>query len=81
MSDIIIRMYTRKVGCKVDPHAAVPSRHKEYGLNHLNTMCQKIIIGEVAGEKAHRWLGWIQCAVCIGGGATLEKLKEINRKA
>ena len=48
------------------------------GRDHIMQMLSKIIQGEVTGEKAHRWLGWAQCAVCMGGGASLNKLKEIN---
>lgn len=48
---------------------------------HLNDMIDKIISGEVAGEKAHRWLGWIQGCVYCTGVAMLEEMKEINHKA
>ncbi len=59
-------------------NSVLPEHHSSYGKDHLNDMCSKIINEEVECDKAHRWLGWIQCAVCIGGGATLGTLKEIN---
>jgi hypothetical protein len=52
----------------------------EYGKLHLLHMSDQVISGEVTGEKAHRWLGWIQACVCVGNGANLEELKEINHK-
>lgn len=51
----------------------------DYGKDHLHEMCQKIASGEVSGEKAHRWLGWAQAAICIYQGATLEQFKRINK--
>ena len=59
----------------------LPDSHPAFGYNHLWEMADKIVTGEVTGEKAHRWLGWIQACVCFGGGATLEELKQINKKA
>jgi len=57
----------------------LPLLNAEYGKNHLHEMVNKIICEEVSGEKAHRWLGYIQCAVVIGGSATLEQVKQINK--
>lgn len=59
----------------------LPTHDPEFGKNHLTEMAFKIETGEVTGEKAHRWLGWIQGCVCVGGGATLEQLKQLNFKA
>jgi hypothetical protein len=47
-------------------------------LHHLIDMIDKIEAGEVSGEKAHRWLGWIQGVVCCRGGATLDEMKAVN---
>lgn len=55
--------------------------NSEYGKNHLHKMVNKIIQEEVLGEKAHRWLGYLQCAVVIGGGASLEQVKKINKES
>jgi hypothetical protein len=51
------------------------------GRKHVTEMIEKIEKGEVAGEKAQRWLGWIQCAVYFYGGATSKELSEINQNA
>jgi hypothetical protein len=59
----------------------LPDEHPEYGKDHLREMLRKLISGEVSGEKAHRWIGWIQGCVCVGKGATLEEMKLINKKA
>lgn len=59
----------------------LPHQDEEYGWDHLNLMCNKIMCEEVTGEKAHRWLGWIQACLCFGGAASLEELKQINVEA
>lgn len=46
---------------------------------HLLDMINAIETEKVTGEKAHRWLGWIQGVVCCRGGASLEEMKEINQ--
>lgn len=48
---------------------------------HVREMLQKIITGEVTGEKAHRWLGWAQGCACAANTAKLETFKEINHNA
>ncbi len=58
----------------------LPEYHPEYGKDHLLEMVHKIESGEISGEKAHRWIGWIQGCVCMGKGATLEQMKSINKK-
>lgn len=49
--------------------------------SHLLGMCRKIEIGAVSGDKAHRWLGWIQGCVYIGCGGTLDDMKRINKES
>lgn len=66
---------------KLDNCNSLPKDHPYYGTVHTRHMLDQIISGVVTGEKAHRWLGWAQCAICIGGGATLPELKVINHKA
>jgi hypothetical protein len=59
--------------------------HPAYGKIHLREMVAKIQDWDVGvpkwTRKAHRWLGWINCAVCMGGGASLDELKTINRES
>lgn len=50
----------------------------ETSIQHLLYMLDKIESGEVSGEKAHRWLGWVQGVVCCRGGATLDEMKAVN---
>ena len=59
----------------------LPDKHDEYGKDHLKYMLNRIMIGVVEDEKAHRWLGWVQGCICVGGGATLEEMKKINKAA
>jgi hypothetical protein len=63
----------------------LPDDHPAYGKAHLREMVGKIQDWDVGiakwTRKAHRWLGWINCAVCMGDGATLEELKAINRES
>ena len=47
-------------------------------VSHLYDMIRQIEYGEVTGEKAHRWVGWMQGVICCRGGATLEDMKEVN---
>ena len=46
---------------------------------HLQGMLMKIMLVDVTGDKAHRWLGYVQGIVAIQKGATLEQLKDLNR--
>ena len=61
--------------------SSLPEQHPEYGKDHMMEMIYKIDREQVEGEKAHRWLGYIQgCVVCYGG-ATLEDVKNVNHAA
>ena len=61
--------------------SALPEKHDEYGKDHLRYMLDKVMLGDVEGEKAHRWIGWVQGCICMGGGANLRELKLINKMA
>lgn len=56
----------------------LPAHHPYYGKDHIGWMLSEIIQERVTGEKAHRWLGWAQCAICMGGATTLPVFKNIN---
>lgn len=58
---------------------AIPDDNSPIGLRHVEDMLMGIINGTITGDKAHRWLGWAQAIICVGGGATLEELKAINK--
>lgn len=51
------------------------------GLRHVEWMLDRIEAGDVSGEKAHRWLGWAQCAIVSAEAGTLEEMKAINHAA
>lgn len=46
---------------------------------HLLWMCEEILAGKVEGEKAHRWLGFIQGVFFDDCQKTIKQLKEQNR--
>lgn len=49
--------------------------------SHLLYMCNTIMKKKVVGEKAHRWVGWIQ-GVCTSVGITsLSQCKRVNKRA
>lgn len=56
----------------------LPAKHPSIGKDHLHEMISAIQMDIVTGEKAHRWLGWIQGCVCVGQGATLDEMKTVN---
>ncbi len=64
-----------------DNNNNLPINHPWFGREHVLFMLDQIFIGDVKGEKAHRWLGWAQCAICFADGATLEELEAINKNA
>lgn len=46
---------------------------------HLHNMDQRLE-DTFSEAKIGRWLGWLQAAVVANGIATMEEMKEINRK-
>jgi hypothetical protein len=48
---------------------------------HVRDMLMRVANGEITGRKAHRWLGWAQCAAVAAGVGTLEDMKAINKAA
>lgn len=55
--------------------------HGPLSQTHVEDMLERIDSGEIAGEKAHRWLGWAQAACVAAGAGTLDDMKEINHDA
>ncbi len=48
---------------------------------HIQWMLSGIELGYITGEKAHRWLGWAQCAICVFDNIELDDLKKVNFEA
>jgi hypothetical protein len=59
----------------------LPEEHEGYGKNHLRAMLALLAAAEITGDKAHRWVGWIQGCLCVGKGGTLKEFKDINKRA
>ena len=74
-----VKSVALKMGKIVENATNLVDYHPEYGADHIMDMCCAIVNGEVIGEKAHRWLGWIQGCLCMSGEISLEELKEINK--
>lgn len=47
-------------------------------LEHCGWMLNEIVVGNVTGEKAHRWLGYAQGVLCANGVADLDSCKYAN---
>jgi len=45
---------------------------------HLIFMLNSIIDGDVTGEKAHRWIGYVQGCLVYSDTSTVEEMKDIN---
>ncbi|MBY0431868.1 MAG: hypothetical protein K2Q10_11765 [Rhodospirillales bacterium] len=62
--------------------SALPVSHPWFGKDHILEMATKIEVWDLSApeteRKAHRWLGWMQCAVVMGGGATLDDMARLN---
>ena len=46
---------------------------------HLTMLLQKILSGEVTGEKAHRWIGWVQASLVAAGVTHLGAMMSMSR--
>ena len=61
--------------------ADLPEYDPAFGRTHLYYMAYSIVDGQITGEKAHRWLGWIQGCLCMSGCVSLEEMKQNNKEA
>ena len=73
-----VKTAAQKTGKLIDS-TSLPPLNAEYGKDHLHEMVNKIICGEISGEKAHRWLGYLQGVIVVGGVASLEQIKQISK--
>lgn len=60
-------------------NSTLPDNHPEYGKDHMLEMINKIDGGSMSRGKANRWLGYIQGCVVSHGGASLDKIKSLNK--
>jgi hypothetical protein len=69
----------------VDPDNRIEARQDPNGdtVHHFLWMCDQITTGAVTGRKAHRWLGYLQCAMVFSGEEhlSLEAMKQLSREA
>lgn len=56
----------------------IPDDTSKSGKGHLYYMIGMIRDGSITGNKAHRWLGYIQGCLVVHGVATLEDMKKVN---
>lgn len=49
-------------------------------LAHLEEMLNKMKKGDMSNGKANRWLGWAQGVLVVLGLATLEEMKQVNKR-
>lgn len=54
---------------------------REVSVDHLHQMLDQIESGQVTGEKAQRWLGWIQGVLVARGIGTFEQMRTMNAEA
>jgi hypothetical protein len=52
----------------------------DIGYVHSCEMYGKICNNQMTRGKLNRWLAWIQCSVVSWGVATLDEMKDINKK-
>jgi hypothetical protein len=55
-------------------------RHNASGRSHLLWMLGQVEQGKVEGDKAHRWIGFVQGALVTKGLATTPGLERINSR-
>ena len=48
--------------------------------DHLYLMLNEVHSGEVIGCKAHRYIGWVQCAICFYTNTNSEVFRDLNRR-
>lgn len=69
--------FTATIGLAINRN--MPSGPGPLSLTHLISMNERIT-PDFSEAKLGRWLGWAQCAVVAAGCATLEEMKELNKR-
>ena len=49
-------------------------------VGHIGHMLLKLKTGQVNGDKAQRWLGYVQALTVFYGIYTLDELRELNKE-
>lgn len=65
--------------CKEFISATENNVHNGCTNEHLTFMIDSMVSGAVSGEKAHRWLGYLQGVLVATGAASLEQMKDVNK--
>ena len=71
----------QRIENRINSKLVFPKRPISLTYDHIIDMLERVASGEITGEKAHRWLGWAQCASVSAGVGTLEEMKNINHAA
>jgi len=58
-----------------------PWPESDYSREHLLDCLDSIESGKVSGDKAHRWLGWIQGVLGARSNGTVKGYGEINKRS
>lgn len=70
---------------RVDPEGKIDAHQDPNGdtVHHFLWMCDQITSGVITGNKSHRWLGYLQCAMVFSGeeNLSLQAMKDLNREA
>ena len=85
MSPEAVRYAATQIRERIDPHRQIDARQEASGdtVHHFLWMCDQLIERKVTGNKAHRWLGYLQCAMIFSGEEHLDlsSMKELSREA
>ena len=60
---------------------ALPEIDPEIGIRHLKYMCRRVYNGQVSGNLAWVWIGYVQGVLRAGGGPNVAELVEMMREA
>ena len=58
-----------------------PWPESDHSKEHLTDCLDKIESGEVEGDKAHRWLGWVQGVLGARGNGSVKEFGEVNKRS
>ena len=47
---------------------------------HIHSILEQVICGDVTGNKAHRFIGWAQAVLCMEGFISLDDTRNMNRQ-